>query len=136
MDSPQVAEETEFAIVNDPHDNQENAQDNVQQSASPVAESGAGPAEIDLSSEWDDAITVEAEAPAVEAKEIETTDAGSDHGRSTGKLKQGTRGEATLDPEKTNEAVEEIRFYLEHGMPEQASAAFEKLQALSSDEAT
>ena len=51
-------------------------------------------------------------------------------------MDKGKRGEATLDQEKTNEAIEEIRFYLEHGMPEQASAAFEKLQAVSDDEAT
>ena len=35
---------------------------------------------------------------------------------------------------KAAETVEEIRFYLEHGMPEQASAAFEKLQAVTNDE--
>jgi tetratricopeptide (TPR) repeat protein len=128
MDTPHAAEETEFAIVDDPDDNQEHNRDNVQHGnqASPVSESGTAPAEIDLSSEWDDAITAEADAPIAEATEIAVPGAVADHEPPTG----------TLDPEKTNEAVEEIRFYLEHGMPEQASAAFEKLQALSSDEAT
>ncbi|HTU42149.1 MAG TPA: hypothetical protein VMF10_10585, partial [Candidatus Aquilonibacter sp.] len=36
--------------------------------------------------------------------------------------------------EAYQETVEEIRFYLEHGMPQQAEAAFEKLQTLTSDE--
>jgi tetratricopeptide (TPR) repeat protein len=135
MDSPQAAEEAEFAIVNDPEDNQEHTLDSVQGSHhdSPVSESAAGAAEIDLSSEWDDAITVEGDAPTAD---VEETVAVGDHELSTGKLDQGRQGEAKLDPEKTNEAIEEIRFYLEHGMPEQALAAFEKLQALSSDEAT
>jgi hypothetical protein len=39
-----------------------------------------------------------------------------------------------VDPEKINETVEEIRFYLEHGMPEQAATAFEKLQTFTGDE--
>jgi hypothetical protein len=43
---------------------------------------------------------------------------------------------AKHDPQKTAEAIAEFRFYLEHGMPEQASAAFEKIQSLTSDEAT
>ncbi len=137
IDTPQPAEETEFAIVNDPDDDQEHTRDNIQHSHqdSPVTESGTGPAEIDLSSEWDDAITVEADTPTAEATEI-VTDSVGDHELPTGKPDQDRRGEATLDPEKTNEAVEEIRFYLEHGMPEQASAAFEKLQALCSDQST
>ena len=37
--------------------------------------------------------------------------------------------------QKPPRPIEEIRFYLEHGMPEQASAAFEKLQTVTSDEA-
>jgi tetratricopeptide (TPR) repeat protein len=135
MDTPQASEETEFAIVNDPADNQEQARDNVQDGheASPVAESQTVPAEIDLSSEWDDALTVDADGLS---GEIEAADAVGGHGLPTAKAEQGKRGEATLDPEKTNEAAEEIRFYLEHGMPEQATAAFEKLRSLSNDEAT
>jgi pilus assembly protein FimV len=120
---PQPADEAEFAIVSDPDDDQDHIQHGQQ--ASPAAESPAVPAEIDLSSEWDDALTVEPDTPAGEAAEIEVTDAAAGQDIPAG----------SLDPQKANEAAEEIRFYLEHGMPEQASAAFEKLQALTSDEA-
>ena len=129
-----LAEEAEFAIVSDPDQNQDHVQHG--QHALSAAESPSAPAEIDLSSEWDDAITIETDTLPAEAAEIEVTDAVGDHEELTGELDKGKRGEATLDPEKINEAIEEIRFYLEHGMPEQASAAFEKLQALSNDEAT
>jgi pilus assembly protein FimV len=117
----QPAEEPEFAIVAD--------QDNDQ--TSPVAESHSAPAEIDLSSEWDDSITIELDTPP--AAEIETTEAVGDHDTRTGKLGED---EGTLDPEKTAETIEEIRFYLEHGMPEQASAALKKLHTLTRDQAT
>ncbi len=122
---PHSAEETEFAVH--PEQGQEQ-----QHQAQPVEESDSAAAEIDLSSEWDDSITVEAETPAVEAAQI--TDAVGDHDVPAGKLPQGKPGEE-FDQEKTNETVEEIRFYLEHGMPEQASSAFEKLQSLTTDEA-
>ena len=124
---PEPAEEAEFAIVNDPEDSRDQAQHIVQES--PVAESTGSPAEIDLSSEWDDAVTVEATTSPAEAAEIDVTTV-------SGKIDQSTRNELALDPEKIHEAAEEIRFYLEHGMPEQASAAFEKLQTLTTDEAT
>jgi tetratricopeptide (TPR) repeat protein len=122
---PEPAEEAEFAIVNDPEDTRDQAQHVAQEL--PITESASGPEEIDLSSEWDDAVTVEADIPLAEAAEIEVAAFG-------GKLDPDTRDEATLDPEKVHEAAEEIRFYLEHGMPEQASVAFEKLQTLTSDE--
>jgi len=133
-DSPAPAEETEFAIINDPADTQDHVQRDRQ--ASPLAEFPEAPAEIDLSSEWDDSITVEDETPSAEAAGIEVTTAAGDRAIPTGKPQPGGRGEARLDREKTSEAVDEIRFYLEHGMPEQASSAFEKLKALSSDEDT
>jgi tetratricopeptide (TPR) repeat protein len=130
---PQPAEEAEFSIVNDPDQNQDHVQHSHQISTDAEASSAA--AEIDLSSEWDDTITIETDASPAEAVEMES-DAVGEHEQPTAKFDQRKRGDATLDPEKTNEAIEEIRFYLEHGMPEQASAAFEKLQALSNDEAT
>jgi hypothetical protein len=49
---------------------------------------------------------------------------------------EAATGEATPLDGKTAETIEEIHFYLEHGMPEQATAAFEKLQAITRDEAT
>ncbi len=121
------AEGTEFAIVADHSEGQEHQ-------VPPVEEASSAPAEIDLSSEWDDAITVEADTAVAEAAEGEISSAVGDHDVPAGKVARNESGEEA-DPEKTKETVEEIRFYLEHGMPEQASAAFEKLQTLTSDEA-
>jgi pilus assembly protein FimV len=128
---PQPADDAEFAIVNDPDTDQAGLQEEVQEEAEedqalPVAESHSAPAEIDLSSEWDDSVTVEADASTAEAAELEITDAASEPELPAGEVADG----------KTAETVEEIRFYLDHGMPEQATAAFEKLQTLTSDEAT
>ncbi len=79
-------------------------------------------AEIDLSSEWDDSITVEAsDAPAAEAAELEVESAVGDH--------------EVPDSGKVDETIEEIRFYLAHSMPEQAMAALAKLQTLTSNHA-
>jgi len=121
---PQATEETEFAIVDDPDAGPDTFQDNAQDDhqASPVADASTAPPEIDLSSEWDDSITVEADAPHAEAAETAITDAVGDHD--------------VPDQEKTAETIEEIRFYLEHGMPEQASVALEKLHTLTRDQAT
>jgi tetratricopeptide (TPR) repeat protein len=141
---PQSTEETEFAIVTDPdadqlsaqdHAHQENAQqDNAQlDDASPAAESQS-PAEIDLSSEWDDSITIELDTPPVQSAETELTDAVGEHEVPAAQPVQAKHAGEKADPEKTNETVEEIRFYLEHGMPEQASTAFEKLQTFTRDE--
>ena len=132
--APEAAEEAEFAVVSGAEDNQEQAQ--LDHEIAPVSADPEAAAEIDLSSEWDDALTIDADSLPGEAAEIEVTAAVGGHATTTGKLDQGKRGKTALDPEKTNEAVEEIRFYLEHGMPEQASAAFEKLQALCDDEDT
>ncbi len=71
--------------------------------------------EIDLSSEWDDAITIDADSTE-EAAAPEPADAVG---------KPATSG-------RIEETVEEIRFYLAHEMSEQAAAALTKLQALSS----
>src|SRR5271166_4472569 len=102
-----VDAEPEFAVVDE---------------SAASAEAAAAPGEIDLSSEWDDSITVEeAEVPAVEAAEVEVDSAVGDHD--------------VPDSGKVDETVEEIRFYLAHGMPEQAMAALAKLQTLTSDQA-
>ncbi|HWY22867.1 MAG TPA: tetratricopeptide repeat protein [Candidatus Acidoferrum sp.] len=136
---PSAAEETEFAIVSDPHAAQDGDQDQAQQRdhALPVAESSPAPAEIDLSSEWDDSITIELETPPAQA-DIEISDTLGDHEvpavQDRANADKQKPVELRADPEKTNETVEEIRFYLEHGMPEQASAAFEKLQTFTTDE--
>jgi len=100
----EAADEAEFAVVED--------------SAAAPAEPAAEASEIDLSSEWDDAITVDAEAPEAEVSEVEVADA-SGH---------------APDSAKTEETIEEIRFYLANGMPEQAMAALAKLQTLTRDQ--
>ena len=117
----QPADDLEFAVVGDPEQDQSDNQElPAEHQASPVAESESAPAEIDLSSEWDDSLTIEADTPA----EAEITNAGGSHDVHSGEADEG----------KAAETVEEIRFYLEHGMPEQAAAAFEKLQTVTGDE--
>ena len=125
--APQSTEDAEFAVVSDSEHDQAGIEEETQEEeqVSAVAESPSAPAEIDLSSEWDDSVVVEADAPSAEAAEAGITDAVG--GR------QVPAGE--IDEAKAAETVEEIRFYLEHGMPEQASAAFEKLQTVTNDEA-
>ena len=97
---------TEFAVVDE--------------SSTATAEPAAASSEIDLSSEWDDSLTIETDAPA-EAAAVEVASAPADQEPS--------------EPGKVDETVEEIRFYLAHGMPEQAMAALAKLQTLTRDEA-
>ncbi len=119
---PQPAEDSEFAVVAHQPDHQSHA-------PSTVAESPAAPAEIDLS-EWDDSITIETDMPPA-AVEIEVTNAVGDHN-----VPAARHDPHLHDPQKTAETIGEFRFYLEHGMPEQASAAFARIQSLTSDEAT
>ena len=83
----------------------------------------ASTSEIDLSSEWDDSVSVETDEPAAEVAEAEVAEpevtvpevasAVEEHEASSGKVE---------------ETIEEIRFYLAHGMPEQAMAGLAKLQ--------
>jgi pilus assembly protein FimV len=105
-----TVEEPEFAIVQE--------EPAVTEAEPATIEAEPAPAEIDLSSEWDDTITIDADTPV--ATEAEVADAVGDHEVPAGKVE---------------ETVEEIRFYLEHGMPEQATAAFTRLKTLTHDEA-
>ena len=75
--------------------------------------------EIDLSSEWDDAVTAHSEAPSAEFAEAESVPAPVQ----------------VEDLGKIDEFTDEIRFYISHGMPEQALAALAKLQTVTSDQA-
>jgi tetratricopeptide (TPR) repeat protein len=102
-----TAAEPEFAVVDE--------------SATASAEPAEASEEIDLSSEWDDSLTVETDAPAVESAEVQVAGAVGDHD--------------VAESSKADETVEEIRFYLAHSMPEQAMAALAKLQTLTSDQA-
>ncbi len=99
----------------------------VDESAAPVAEAAAAPEEIDLSSEWDDAITIEADDAAPAAVE-EPVQAEPEPEPAV------AAAEPTEDP-RVDETIEEIRFYVGHGMPEQALAALAKLQTLTQDQA-
>jgi len=143
---PQASDETEFAIVSDPDSPQVTIENPTAHKTLPVAEATPAPAEIDLSSEWDDSITVELDTPEFDAPEFDTpelaasgpdTPAAPALELATIKTQRAgkTPAETNADPEATNETLEEINFYLEHGMPEQAAAAFEKLQTLTTDEA-
>jgi tetratricopeptide (TPR) repeat protein len=125
--------DAEFAIVADPGSDQDHdASDQAE--AAPVAESQAAPAEIDLSSEWDDSVTIELDTPTGEAPEVEVADIVEATDIPAAAIEEETQGAAD-DSEKTAETIEEIRFYLEHGMPEQASAALKKLRTLTRDQA-
>ncbi len=146
------SEEAEFSVVADDTPTQRSeasydnravqSHENIQapEAVSEVAsasEPEASPAEIDLSSEWDDALTLEVGAAPVGVAEIEVAEAEAPHEiPAVAKVEAPKPAQSKLDPEKAAESVEEIRFYLEHGMPEQASAAFEKLQGFTNDEAT
>ena len=147
----QPAEEPEFSVVADPDEdqNQENPNRQPANEVPAAIESHAEAAEIDLSSEWDDTITIEAEEPApqiagtqiadkeiaeIEIPEIEIPSAVAKSAAPSAHTEAAKAHQAQPDQEKTSESIEEIRFYLEHGMPEQAASAFEKLQALTSDE--
>src|ERR1700728_4072054 len=76
--APQYTEDAEFAVVSDSEHDQAGIQEEtqaeadqevageVQEEGSAVSESPSAPDEIDLSSEWDDSVVVEADAPAAE----------------------------------------------------------------------
>ena len=89
----------------------------VEESPTASSESEVASEEIDLSSEWDDAITIEGDALAAEVEPVEAP------------------AEDVAAHDKTDETIEEIHFYLGHGMPEQAMAALAKLQTLTRDHA-
>jgi tetratricopeptide (TPR) repeat protein len=101
--APEPAADPEFAVV----------EEFSAPAAEPAAE--APDAEIDLSSEWDDAITVEADVAEPEAAPVETV---------------ATAHQAP-ETSEADETIEEIRFYLAHSMNPQAMAALAKLQAVS-----
>jgi len=96
----------------------------VDESTAPApAEAAAAGEEIDLSSEWDDAITIEADdTPPVALEEPAVAEPAA------------FKVPAAANP-RVGETVEEIRFYIGHGMPEQALAALAKLQTLTHDRA-
>jgi tetratricopeptide (TPR) repeat protein len=92
----------------------------VDASSAPADETDASSTEIDLSSEWDDAITIETDTPGTEPAEVGDAEAPADE---------------VPESSKVAETVDEIRFYVAQGMPAQAMAALAKLQTLTSDQA-
>ena len=102
----------------------------VEESASAASESAEETAEIDLSSEWDEALAVETEEPAAEVEaEVQAempVEAAEAAPQAAAPVPAGS------DP-RVAEKIEEIRFYLGHGMPEQAMAGLAKLQTLTTD---
>jgi tetratricopeptide (TPR) repeat protein len=88
----------------------------------------AGAAEIDLSSEWDDALTIEADTSAEAATVSESEPAVVEVPEVTLETEAG-------NDDRTEQTIEEIRFYLSHGMPEQAMATLARLQMLTRDHA-
>jgi tetratricopeptide (TPR) repeat protein len=126
--------ENEFAVVADAGDEPSAAAAVDQPELAAVPESEGAPAEIDLSAEWDDSLTVELDSPS-EVPEIEITDgvdaADIPAAASDGEEEQPVVADASTQP--VTETIEEIRFYVEHGMPEQAAAALKKLRSLTSD---
>jgi tetratricopeptide (TPR) repeat protein len=71
----------------------------------------------DLSSEWENSLSVDDAAPVAESPAARSGESAAD---------------ASSNPEIA-ETVEEIRFYLEHFMMDQARAGIEKLESLTSD---
>jgi len=99
----------------------------VDESSTPAE---AGATEIDLSSEWDDSVTVEADASAEVAAEepAEAEPAPAPAARAA-------KAAAPMADSAVDEAAEEIRFYIAHSMLEQALATLAKLQTLTKDKA-
>jgi tetratricopeptide (TPR) repeat protein len=86
-----------------------------------AAEGEAQTDEIDLSSEWEDSVTVEADSPEQPTAEHE--------------IAEPAQAAALPSDEKINETIDEIRFYFAQGLPEQAWAALAKLQTQAPDDA-
>jgi pilus assembly protein FimV len=98
----------------------EAAAEAIETTAPAAEDEAATEAEIDLSSEWDDAVTVESDSPEQVAD---------------GGISEAV-GDAELpSDQKINETIDEIRFYLAQGLPEQAWAALAKLQTQAPDDA-
>ena len=110
----------------------------VDESSEGVAEPAAS-TEIDLSSEWDDSVTVEADESAVEgadaAVEVEVPEETPEEAVAEVEAATAAGHHDVAESNKADEAIEEIRFYLAHSMPEQAMAALAKLQTLTRDKA-
>jgi tetratricopeptide (TPR) repeat protein len=101
------------------------------------AEPATASSEIDLSSEWDDSISVQADEPTADVAEAEAASAEVAEPQVAPHVPQPAAHAANEHAAsgKVDETIEEIRFYLAHGMPEQAMAALAKLQTVTNDKA-
>jgi len=123
----EASAEPEFAVVDE---------------SSPAAELPAA-AEIDLSSEWDDAVTIEEEAPSAPEAATEVEEPAPVEAAKAAPAKPAAPKAAPAKPAPAaevrdpaiDETIEEIRFYLAHAMLAQAMAALAKLQTLCPDKA-
>ena len=86
-----------------------------------IVEPEADAGEIDLSEEWDGALPGEATADSAEAK------------AGWAAFEPAVEEVAANTSAAVAETIEEIRFYLDHSMADQARAAFRKLQTLSAE---
>jgi len=92
------------------------------------AASSGDSGEIDLSSEWDDTITIEGEP------EVAAAEAVAEEPAPEPEAVQPVS--AAHSQEEIDETIEGIRFYLAQGMPEQAMATLARLQTLTHDHAS
>jgi pilus assembly protein FimV len=106
--APDTGEE-EFAVVAEPAASVESGPE----------EATVSDEEIDLSSEWEDSVTVESDTQ-VEA---------------VAETSESTAEQKVAFPDATDEIADEIRFYVSHGMPDQARAALAKLRSQTRDTA-
>src|SRR5215472_9944536 len=86
-----------------------------------------GASEIDLSAEWDGA-TVEAVSPEPIHESEPTVEVTNE-----AHIEPAVEEISAETSDAVNETIEEIRFYLEHSMVDQARAAFVKLQSQTAD---
>ncbi len=107
-----VQEESEPAVV-----------DADQLADLPGAESATSTSEIDLSDEWEGALGAEtADAPANSDQSVEESP-----------VEPSVEEISAESSDAIAETIEEIHFYLEHSMVDQARAAYAKLQAQTAD---
>jgi tetratricopeptide (TPR) repeat protein len=91
-----------------------------------VSDEGAG--EIDLSAEWDET-TVEAVTP----EPVHESEPAIEQLTNEADVEPAVEEISAETSDAVNETIEEIRFYLEHSMVDQARAAFVKLQSQTAD---
>src|SRR6202030_2082146 len=85
-------------------------------------------ASFDTASEWEESLSVDDSAPAVELPDAIEANAADANAAEVNAAEVNA-----LDNPEIAEAVEEVRFYIEHFMTEQARSGIEKLESLTHD---